>query len=246
VLGHPPAFAGVDPTYERNPGVSPTTPRTADASVHVPRTRADRLRMQISDDIVRGELGPGAVLDEMELARRFGVSRTPVREALRMLVASGLVDVRPHRSAVVSRPDRLQMLGMFEALRELEALCAGFAAERMTKAEQGDLMRIHRSLRPVVRSGDTQRYHEINEHFHAAVYAGSHNVYLAKLTAETRARIAPFSRAQFRNLGRLAKSHGEHEGVLAAICKRRRDEAAALMKAHIGYVHDAYLGYRPQ
>jgi DNA-binding GntR family transcriptional regulator len=215
------------------------------AKSHVPRTQADRLRMQISDDIVRGELAPGAVLDEMELARRFGVSRTPVREALRMLVASGLVDVRPHRSAVVSRPDRLQVLGMFEALRELEALCAGYAAERMTKAEHGGLQRIHRALKPVVRAGDAQRYREVNEHFHAAIYAGSHNVYLAKLTAETRARIAPFSRAQFRNLGRLAKSHAEHEGVLAAICKREREAAMALMKDHIGYVHDAYLGYRP-
>ncbi len=223
----------------------PQPTKDAAAKAHVPRTLADRLRMQLSDDIVRGELAPGAALDEMELARRFGVSRTPVREALRMLVASGLVDVRPHRSAVVSRPDRVQVLGMFEALRELEALCAGFAAERTTKAEQAQLMRVHRSLKPVVRSGDAQRYHEINERFHAAIYAGSHNVYLAKLTAETRARIAPFSRAQFRNLGRLAKSHAEHERVLAAICSGRREEAAALMKSHIGYVHDAYLGYRP-
>ena len=97
---------------------------------HVPKTLADRLRMQISDDIVRGELAPGAVLDEMELARRFQVSRTPVREAIRLLAASGLVDARPHRSAVVARPGRLQVLGMFEALCELEVLCAGFAAER--------------------------------------------------------------------------------------------------------------------
>jgi len=182
----------------------------------------------------------------MELARRFGVSRTPVREALRMLVASGLVDLRPHRSSVVARPDRHQVLGMFEALRELEALCAGFAAERMTKPEQGHLQRIHRTLKPVVRGGDAQRYHEINEHFHGAIYAGSHNVYLAKLTAETRARIAPFSRAQFRNFGRLTQSHHEHERVVAAILGRKRDEAMTLMRVHIGYVHDAYLGYRPE
>ena len=91
----------------------------------VPKTLADRLRMQISDDIVRGELAPGATLDEMELARRFKVSRTPVREAIRLLASSGLVEARPHRSAVVARPDRPQLTEMFEALRELEALCAG-------------------------------------------------------------------------------------------------------------------------
>jgi DNA-binding GntR family transcriptional regulator len=211
---------------------------------HVPKTLADRLRMQISDDIVRGELAPGALLDEMELARRFQVSRTPVREAIRLLAASGLVDARPHRSAVVARPGRLLVLGMFEALCELEVLCAGFAAERMTKAEHGELQRVQRSLRPVVKSGDAQRYHEINENFHAAVYAGSHNAYLARITAETRARIAPFSRAQFRTFGRLAQSHAEHERVVAAILQGDRDAAAAEMRAHIGYVHEAYAGYR--
>jgi DNA-binding GntR family transcriptional regulator len=184
------------------------------------------------------------VLDEMELARRFQVSRTPVREAIRLLAASGLVDARPHRSAVVARPGRLQVLGMFEALCELEVLCAGFAAERMTKAEHAELQMIHRSLRPVVKSGDPQRYHEINENFHAAIYAGSHNAYLARLTAETRARIAPFSRAQFRTFGRLAQSHAEHERVVAAILRGDRDAAAAQMRAHIGYVHEAYAGYR--
>jgi DNA-binding GntR family transcriptional regulator len=212
---------------------------------HVPKTLADRLRMQISDDIVRGELAPGAVLDEMELARRFQVSRTPVREAIRLLAASGLVDARPHRSAVVARPGRLQVLGMFEALCELEVLCAGFAAERMTKTEHAELQMIQRSLRPVVNSGDPQRYHEINEHFHAAIYAGSHNAYLARITAETRARIAPFSRAQFRTFGRLAQSHAEHEQVVAAIVQGDRNAAAAEMRAHIGYVHEAYAGYRP-
>src|SRR5947208_716311 len=76
---------------------SPEAPREANAP---PKTLAGLLRMQISDEIVRGQFAPGMVLDEMELARRFRVSRTPVREAIRLLVASGLVDARPHRSAV--------------------------------------------------------------------------------------------------------------------------------------------------
>jgi DNA-binding GntR family transcriptional regulator len=228
------------------PPAAPPAETAGEPGVPAPRTHAERLRLQLADDIVSGELAPGVVLDEMELARRFQVSRTPVREAIRQLGASGLVDVRPHRSAVVARPSRGQVLGMFEALRELEALCAGFAAERMTKPEQAELLRVHRSLKPVAKAGDSQRYHEINEQFHAAIWVGAHNVYLAKLTTETRARITPFSRAQFRNMGRLAKSHAEHEAVVAAICKGQSAEAVALMKAHIGYVHDAYVGYRPE
>ena len=95
-------------------------------------TRAEELRLQLADEIVRGALAPGAALDETEIARRFSVSRTPVREAMRQLAASGLVDARAHRGAVVARPSLERLTGMFEAMAELEALCAGLAAERMT------------------------------------------------------------------------------------------------------------------
>ncbi len=209
----------------------------------VPKTLADRLRMQISDDIVRGLLAPGATLDEMELARRFKVSRTPVREAIRLLASSGLVESRPHRSAVVARPGKPQLTEMFEALRELEALCAGLAAARMTPPEHAELRRINEALVAAVREGDPQRYHEVNEAFHAAIYAGSHNAYLARLATETRARVAPFSRAQFRTAGRLARSQSEHVAVLDALARGHSEAATAAMRRHIESVHDAYGDY---
>src|SRR5207253_5873840 len=99
-------------------------------------TRAEELRLQLADEIVRGALPPGASLDETEIARRFNVSRTPVREALRQLAVSGLVEARPHRGAVVARPSLDRLTAMFEAMAELEALCAGLAAERMAAAER--------------------------------------------------------------------------------------------------------------
>jgi DNA-binding GntR family transcriptional regulator len=207
------------------------------------KTHAERLRMQISDEIVRGDLAPGIPLDETELAQRFNVSRTPVREAIRLLVASGLVDARPHRSAVVARPDKGQLVGMFEALCELEMICAGLCAERMTKPERASLKRLHEALRLTVEGGETLRYYELNLDFHSAIYAGSHNAYLEKITTETRARIAPFSRAQFTTLGRLQKSYTEHEAVVAAILAGNRLEAAAAMRHHIETVHAAYLVY---
>src|SRR5580700_4072671 len=78
-------------------------------------TRAEDLRQQLADEIVRGTLAPGASLDETDIARRFSVSRTPVREALRQLAASGLVDARAHRGAVVAQPSIERLSGMFEA-----------------------------------------------------------------------------------------------------------------------------------
>ena len=176
---------------------------------------------------------PGTALDETELARRFAVSRTPVREAIRLLAASGLVETPAHRAAVVARPTPQRLAGMFEVMAELEALCAALAAERMTGTDRHELEAAHEELRALIHSGDPQRYHEINEAFHGVVYAGAHNEHLAELTLATRVRVSPYRRAQFRNLGRLAKSHVEHDRVVVAILRGDRDGAAAAMRAHI-------------
>ena len=207
------------------------------------RTLADELRLQLADEIVRGLISPGAALDESELARRFGVSRTPVREAIRQLDASGLVEVRPHRGAVVARPSEERLIGMFEAMAELEALCAGLAAERMTAIERAALEAVHEGLRALVHGSDPQHYHEVNEAFHATIYAGAHNSYLAEMTHATRKRVQPFRRAQFRNLGRLAKSHLEHDRVVVAILRGDRAGAAAAMRLHIVKVREEYEAY---
>ena len=207
------------------------------------KTRAEELRLQLADEIVRGVVAPGAALDELTLARRFSVSRTPVREAIRLLAASGLVEVRAHRAALVAQPSEQHLVGMFEAMAELEAMCAGFAAERMTITERRALEDIHERLRVLIQSGDPQRYYEVNEAFHASIYAGSHNSYLAEITLATRARVQPFRRAQFRNLGRLSKSHIEHDRVVEAILRGERMVAATAMRSHILTVRDEYDAY---
>jgi DNA-binding GntR family transcriptional regulator len=207
------------------------------------KTRAEELRLQLADEIVRGAFLPGAELDEITLADRFHVSRTPVREAIRMLAASGLVEARAHRAAVVARPSAEKLAGMFEAMAELEALCSGFAAERMTSGERRILEDTHDQLRMMIQSGDPQRYHEVNEAFHGIIYAGAHNTYLAEITLSTRSRVQPFRRAQFRNLGRLTKSHIEHDRVVQAILRGEQSIAASAMFAHIVTVRDEYESY---
>jgi DNA-binding GntR family transcriptional regulator len=206
-------------------------------------TRAEELRLQLADEIVRGALAPGAALDETDIARRFKVSRTPVREALRQLAASGLVEARAHRGAVVAQPSIERLDGMFEAMAELEALCSGLAAERMTPVERHRLEAIHEELRTLSHAGDPERFHEVNEQFHNTIYAGSQNSYIAEITIATRARVRPFRRAQFRNLGRLAKSHAEHDRVVVAILRGDRNGAATAMRAHIERVHGEYALY---
>jgi DNA-binding GntR family transcriptional regulator len=206
-------------------------------------TRAEELRLQLADEIVRGVLPPGAPLDETEIARRFNVSRTPVREALRQLAASGLIEARAHRGAVVARPSIERLTGMFEAMAELEAICAGLAAERMPPVERHRLEAVHEELRVLSYAGNPDRFHEVNERFHNTIYAGSQNAYIAEMTLATRVRVQPFRRAQFRNLGRLAKSHAEHDRVVVAIMRGDKTGAAAAMRAHIELVRDEYELY---
>jgi len=206
-------------------------------------TRAEELRLQLADEIVRGVLAPGAGLDETDIARRFSVSRTPVREALRQLVASGLVEARAHRGAVVAQPSLARLTEMFEAMAELEALCAGLAAERMPAADRQRLESIHEELRVLSYAGNPERFHEVNERFHNAIYAGSQNGYIAEMTLATRVRVQPFRRAQFRNLGRLAKSQAEHDRVVVAIMRGDKTGAAAAMRAHIELVRGEYELY---
>lgn len=220
------------------------SPATTDAAfARRTLTRAEELRSLLADQIMRGELAPGTRLEELEIARRFSVSRTPVREAIRELAASGLVELRPHQGAIVALPSLERLRGMFDALAELEALCAGFSAVRMTPAERLRLEEIHAELADVVHSGDSRLYHHKNEDFHSWIYAGSHNEYLAELTLATRTRISPFSRAQFRSLGRLPLSYTEHDRVVLAILRGDQATAAAEMRAHIATVEITYERY---
>src|SRR6201991_1837112 len=205
--------------------------------------RAEELRLQLADEIVRGGLPPAAPLGEPDPARRFSVSRTPVREALRQLVASGLVEARPHRGAVVAQPSVERLTGMFEAMAELEAICAGLAAERMTPIERHQLEAVHEELRLLSYAGNPDRFHEVNERFHNTIYGGSQNAYIAEMTLATRVRVQPFRRAQFRNLGRLAKSYAEHDRVVIAIMRGDKAGAAAAMRAHIELVRGEYEIY---
>ncbi|MDB5522375.1 MAG: transcriptional regulator, GntR family [Rhizobium sp.] len=206
----------------------------------VPRTSTEDIRRQLSERIIGGLLTPGSVLDESQLAAEFEVSRTPIREALRLLAASGLVEQKPHSRTIVAKPDRVALAGMFELMGHLEALCAGYCAQRMTKTERNNLDQMHGDMAGIVSVGDRIAYIGANEAFHNAIYCGTHNAYLEDVTLATRQRLQPFRRAQFSTLGRLAKSHAEHGQVVEAILRGNSTEAEGFMRAHITLVEDAW------
>jgi DNA-binding GntR family transcriptional regulator len=206
----------------------------------LPRTSAEEIRGQLAERIIRGDLVPGSVLDESQLACEFSVSRTPVREALKQLAASGLVQQKAHSRTIVAKPDTAALTGMFELMAHLEALCAELCAERMTPGERRALDDLHSEMSTVVSAGDRFAYIRYNELFHNAIYQGAHNGYLEDVTRQTRQRLQPLRRAQFSTLGRLARSHAEHGQVVEAILRGSRSEAGEFMRAHITLVEDAW------
>lgn len=203
------------------------------------RTSAEEIRRSLAERIIEGVLAPGLALDETLLATEFGVSRTPVREALRLLAASGLVDQKPHAKALVAKPDEQELAGMFEVMGYLEALCAGLSAIAMTKGERDGLDALHTQMSGFVREGDAACYAEANDVFHTVIYDGAHNGYLAEITRSTRQRLQPFRRAQFGELGRLLKSHAEHTLIVEGILRGEREAAEQAMRSHISLVGDA-------
>lgn len=153
-------------------------------------TLSDELRRTLEEMIVTGRLPPGAKLDEAEMAARFRVSRTPVREALKALVATGLAEVKPRQGVAVATISIPILLEMFEMMAALEGLCAKLAARRATLAERAALRAIHARLIEALEASDPDRFYATNQEFHDALYDAAHTHFLAGQTRALRRRVA--------------------------------------------------------
>jgi DNA-binding GntR family transcriptional regulator len=196
-------------------------------------THSATLREEIEEMIAVGQLKPGQHLDETELATRFGVSRTPIRETLIQLASMGLVVIRPRRGAIVAELGPQQLLEMFEVMSELEATCGRLAARRMTREEQQALLAAHQACQEALDAQETDAYYYKNEVFHEAIYAGSHNQFLIEQTRNLYRRLRPYRRLQLRVRNRLATSYHEHDGVVQAIIDGDGERAAQLLREHV-------------
>ncbi len=195
--------------------------------------RALTLKQHLEDAIVSGEYAPGAHLDELGLAEKFGVSRTPIREALAQLGAEGLIEIRPRRGAFISTPSPRRLIDMFETMAELEAACGRFAAMRLTEEDHAALARAHEGCLVAAQAPDPDAYYAENRVFHEAIYRASRNSFLAEQAFALHKRLSSYRRIQLRARNRLTSSLAEHEGVLEALRAGDADKAAARLRAHI-------------
>lgn len=192
------------------------------------------LRDEIENSILSNEFKPGERLDETVLATRFGVSRTPVREALMQLDAIGLIELRPRRGAVVIDPGPHRVYEMFEVMAELEGLAGSLAARRLDASSREVITATHEKCRQSTAAGDSDAYYYDNEEFHKAIYAAGRSAFLEEQCLQLHRRLRPYRRLQLRVRNRLSTSFAEHCAVVDAIFAGNGDEARNLLRRHVG------------
>lgn len=194
---------------------------------------SERLREAIEEEIATGKLIPGSRLDETELARRFHVSRTPIREALSLLLGEGLIEAGAQRGMVVAQVSPMRLIEMFEVMAELEAMCARLAVRRMSDSELATLEHAHEDCGRAAGSNDTDAYFYANERFHFAIYAGSHNTFLFEQAVALQRKLRPYRRLQLRVRNRVNGSLSEHQTILDALKAGDGEQMAVSLRSHV-------------
>jgi DNA-binding GntR family transcriptional regulator len=206
--------------------------RRVQAKKHAPLTMSERVSMTLAEAIIMGHFVPGERLDERELAEKFKVSRTPIREAFRELNARGLVDIRRRRGVVVADMGIERLAHLLEANCELEALCARRAADSMTVIERKELELIHIESEQYVATGQHIEYLAVNARFHRLFRGGIHNPVLSDILRTLQDHLTPFRQAQGDVDNRLELSHMEHEAIVTAVLASDPEAAYVAMRNH--------------
>lgn len=200
----------------------------------------DRIRLALEEDLRSGSLMPGMAINESALCARFGASRTPVREALLLLVAKGLVDILPRSGIYVRQLEARELVAMMEGLAELEGVLARLAATRINAQLGTKLAEALQRTAERAQADDPNGYAQANAELHDVIYEASGNAFIVEQTRLVRLRIAPYRGRMFEKPGRLARSQTEHEAVVKAIQAGHGEAAAEAMRAHISVGGSAF------
>ena len=196
-------------------------------------TRAELLLAEIEAMIIDGALRPGERLDETVLAKKFGVSRTPVREAIRVLTAIGLVQNSGRQGAEVAQISISMLIEMFELMAVLEGMCAQLAARRATDDERSSMFATHKKLEETLDRGNHKDFYSVNLKFHDQLYQASHTQYLSGETLRLRRRLSPYRMRVTYQPGRMRATLGEHLEILQAVEKGDSEGAMKAARSHM-------------
>ncbi len=199
-----------------------------------PRALYEEVAEGLRQRIFQRELEPGSWIDEMKLAEEYGISRTPLREALKVLAAEGLVTMKVRRGAYVTEVSEQDLTDVYHLLGLLESDAAGVVAERATEAQLNELRRLHDELEATARPGhvDRELFFAINERFHMRLLAIADNRWRDQMVADLRKVMKLNRHNSLLKSGRLVESLAEHRALMVAIESRDPQAAAARMREH--------------
>jgi DNA-binding GntR family transcriptional regulator len=199
----------------------------------------DEVAAQLRERIFAGELSPGTFLDEVRLAEQLKISRTPLREALKVLTVEGLVRHEPRRGCFVNEVTEQDLEEIFPVIALLEGRCAFEAARNATDADLQDLEELHQKLQRHAKAGRINDYYATNYAIHEAIIALAHNKWLAMVIGDLRKILKLARLQQLHAPGRLDQSLSEHLAVFAALKARDGEGAEAAMRTHLARQRDA-------
>lgn len=198
---------------------------------------AVRLRQRI----VEGQLAPGAKLNERELAELLNVSRTPLREAIRMLAAEGLVELLPNRGAVVAQMSAQDVADTFEVIAGLEGQSGELAAQRITEAELAEIRALHYEMMAAYTRRDLPTYYRLNAQIHAQINAAARNSVLAQTWRTVNARLQALRFRSNFDEAKWKRAVKEHERMVELLAARDSAGLRALLVEHLMHKRDAVL-----
>ncbi|WP_310566374.1 GntR family transcriptional regulator [Hydrogenophaga sp.] len=195
-----------------------------------PRALYEEVAELLRQRIFNRELEPGSWIDELKLAEEYGISRTPLREALKVLAAEGLVTMKVRRGAYVTEVSDKDLADVYHLLSLLESDAAGVVAERASDAQRAELQALHAELEAAI--GDRDRFFAVNERFHMRLLEMADNRWRQQMVADLRKVMKLNRHNSLFKTGRIDESLAEHRAVMAALLARHPDLTRQRMQEH--------------
>jgi DNA-binding GntR family transcriptional regulator len=195
-----------------------------------PRALYEEVAELLRQRIFARELEPGSWIDELKLAEEYGISRTPLREALKVLAAEGLVTMKVRRGAYVTEVSEKDLADVYHLLSLLESDAAGVVAERASDAELAELQALHDALEAAV--GERDRFFALNEQFHMRVLELARNRWREQMVADLRKVMKLNRHNSLLKSGRIEESLAEHRAIVSALAQRNAALAVQRMREH--------------
>jgi DNA-binding GntR family transcriptional regulator len=225
------------------PGVGPPRQRRpVQDTLSIPRqTLHQHVGARLRRLIVEGQVAPGAKLNERELCEQLQVSRTPLREAIKMLAAEGLVELRSHRGAVAAELSPQDVVDTFEVIAGLEGQAGELAAERIGDAERAEIQALHFEMLAAHARGDLPGYYRLNAQIHDLINAAARNPVLTQTYRTLNARLQALRFRSNFDAAKWARAVREHEQMIRLLASRDGPALRALLIKHLQHKRDAVL-----